>query len=79
MVLVSPHLLGVRPMVFSPEKRLTFSHTCTENDIFFSVDGNPPIKLSANVEMVVEKSQNTINIIDMMSNTFYKKLNKIRL
>lgn len=79
MVLVSPHLLGVRPMVFSPEKRLTFSHSCTEDDIFFSVDGNPPIKISSTVEMTVEKSQNTINIIDMMNNTFYKKLNKIRL
>ncbi|MGN1411635.1 MAG: NAD(+)/NADH kinase [Oscillospiraceae bacterium] len=79
MVLVSPHLLGVRPMIFSPEKRLTFSHSCTEDDIFFSVDGNPPIRIGSNVEMTVEKSKNTINIIDMMSNTFYKKLNKIRL
>lgn len=79
MVLVSPHLLGVRPMIFSPEKKLTFSHSCNENDIFFSVDGNSPIKIGANVEMIVEKSKNTINIIDIMSNTFYKKLNKIRL
>lgn len=79
MVLISPHLLGVRPMIFSPEKKLTFSHSCSENDIFFSVDGNPPIRITSGVEMLVEKSKNQLNIIDIMSNTFYKKLNKIRL
>lgn len=83
MVLVSPHFLGTRPMIFSPNKVLTFSHRCDDGDIFFSVDGSTPINLPRNVTVTVERSPHSINIIDMMNNTFYvslnEKLNKIKL
>ncbi|MCC8069351.1 MAG: NAD(+)/NADH kinase [Ruminococcus sp.] len=83
MVLVSPHFLGTRPMIFSPNKILTFSHSCLDGDIYFSVDGNTPINLAKDVSITIEKSQHSINIIDMMDNTFYvslnEKLNKIKL
>jgi len=83
MVLISPHFLGTRPMIFSPNKKLVFSHSCEDDDIFFSVDGNTPITLKKDVSMTIEKSPYAINIIDMMDNTFYvslnEKLNKIKL
>lgn len=83
MVLVSPHFLGTRPMIFSPNRKLTFSHLCNDGDIFFSVDGNSPINIPKNSKIFVEKSPHTINIIDMLGNTFYvslnEKLNKIKL
>lgn len=83
MVLVSPHFLGTRPMVFSPNRKLTFSHFCSDDDIFFSVDGNQPIHLKKDTKVFVEKSPYTVNIIDMLGNTFYvslnEKLNKIKL
>ena len=83
MVLVSPHFLGTRPMIFSPNKVLKFSHSCDDGDIFFSVDGKTPINLPRGTTITIEKSPNIVNIIDMMNNTFYvslnEKLNKIKL
>jgi NAD+ kinase len=83
MVLVSPHFLGTRPMVFSPTRKLTFTHTCDGGDIYLSVDGNEPINVPKGAKVRIEKSPHCINLIDMCGNTFYaslnEKLNRIRL
>lgn len=83
MVLVSPHFLGTRPMMFSPTRKLTFTHTCEYSDVFLSVDGSTPISLPKGAKVHIERSPHYINLIDMRGNTFYasldEKLNKIKL
>ena len=76
MVLLAPHSLGTRPMIFSPERSLVFSHSCKEEDIFFSVDGSNPVKIDCGTKITIKKSKYYINIIDMMGNTFYNSLDK---
>ena len=49
MTLICPHSLFTRPMIFSPDKKIKFQNTLESNpDIFVSVDGGEPIKLSVN-------------------------------
>lgn len=83
MVLVSPHSLGTRPMVFSPTRKLTFTHSCDGGDVFLSVDGNEPINVPKGSKVRIEKSPHCIDLIDMRNNTFYaslnKKLNRVKL
>lgn len=76
MVLLAPHSLGTRPMIFSPERSLVFSHSCKEEDIFFSVDGSNPVSIDCGTKITIKKSKYYINIIDMMGNTFYNSLDK---
>ena len=77
MTLICPHSLFTRPMIFSPDKKIKFQNTLESNpDIFVSVDGGEPIKLSVNSCVEISCSKHKIKIIDMKENTFYNSLNK---
>lgn len=77
MTLICPHSLFTRPMIFSPNKKITFRNSFDSNpDIFVSVDGGEPIKLSVNSCVEITCSSHKIKIIDMAGNTFYNSLNK---
>ena len=77
MTLICPHSLFTRPMLFSPEKKLTVSRRIRgEKDMCLSVDGNEPLLLKTGDIIEISKSENYINLIDMRDNTFYDSLNK---
>lgn len=77
MTLICPHSLFTRPMLFSPEKKLTVSRRIRgEKDMCLSVDGNEPLLLKTGDIIEISKSENYINLIDMRDNTFYNSLNK---
>lgn len=77
MTLICPHSLFTRPMIFSPNKKIKFENAINSNpDIFVSVDGGEPIKLSVNSCVEISCSAHKIKIVDMAGNTFYNSLNK---
>ncbi len=77
MTLICPHSLFARPMIFSPSKKIRFENCCERNpDMFISVDGGEPIKLSCGSWLEIAASEHKIKIVDMTGNTFYNSLNQ---
>ena len=77
MTLICPHSLFTRPMIFSPEKKITFENSSERNpEMFVCVDGNKPFKLEYGDTVEVTASDHKIKIIDIERNTFYNSLNK---
>ncbi len=77
MTLICPHSLFTRPMVFSPERRLRFESRFERvTNMYVSIDGCDPIKLRAGSSVEITSSENTINIVDMASGSFFNSLNK---
>lgn len=77
MNLVCPHSLFARPMIYSADSVITFvHHSRDEVHVVFSVDGNEPVVLEKNSELIVRKSSRRIKLIDMTGITFYDSLNR---
>ncbi|MGN0612584.1 MAG: NAD(+)/NADH kinase, partial [Porcipelethomonas sp.] len=77
MTLICPHSLFTRPMIFSPDRKLRLENSVSRNpEMFVSVDGGEPIKLSCGSEVCIERSDHEISIVDLTENTFYNSLNK---
>ncbi len=77
MTLICPHSLFTRPMIFSPDKKITFENISERNpEMFVCVDGSEPIKLKVGSNINITSSNNKIKIIDIQENTFYNSLNK---
>lgn len=77
MTLICPHSLFARPMIFSPKKIIKFENCCKRNpDMFISVDGSEPIKLSCGSCIEIASSEHKIKIVDITGNTFYNSLNQ---
>lgn len=77
MTLICPHSLFARPMIFSPERKITFENNSERNpQMYVSVDGCEPVKLSFGSKLTVTSSEHKIKIIDIKKNTFYNSLNR---
>lgn len=77
MTLICPHSLFTRPMIFSPDRKITFENSSERNpEMFVCVDGNKPIKLEYGSAVNITSSQHKIQIIDIKGNTFYNSLNR---
>lgn len=77
MTLICPHSLFARPMIFSANKNIKFENCCKRNpDMFISVDGGEPMKLSYGSWLEIAASEHKIKIVDMTGNTFYNSLNQ---
>jgi NAD+ kinase len=77
MTLICPHSLSARPMLFSPESRLSVALQPQDaRDVYISADGAPPICLDAYHVMEIYRSPHEISLIDMSGNTFFDSLNR---
>lgn len=77
MTLICPHSLFTRPMIFSPDKKITFENSSERNpEMYICIDGNKPFKLECGDTVEVTASNHKIKIIDIEGNTFYNSLNK---
>lgn len=75
MNLICPHSLFARPVVFSKNRVLKVMHETDAEDIYISVDGNEPVMLKKNENVVIKESEYRIKLIDMHDNTFFSSLN----
>lgn len=76
MNLICPHSLFVRPMIYTADKVITFTHNSDEDtNICFSVDGNRPVKLERGEKLMIRKSERKVKLIDMTGVTFHDALN----
>lgn len=77
MNLICPHSLFTRPMIFSPERKLKFENAYKTNpELYVSVDGGEPIKLSFDSTVEICCSKHKIKLIDIKGNLFYNSLSK---
>jgi len=77
MTLICPHSLFARPMIFSPDKKITFENSSGRNpDMYVSIDGNKPLELTYGSKVNITASEHKIKIIDIKRNTFYNSLNR---
>ncbi len=77
MTLICPHSLFARPMIFSPDRKITFVNNSERNpQMYVSVDGGEPVQLSCGSELRITSSEHKIKIIDIKANTFYNSLNR---
>ncbi len=73
---LNPHVLSVRPMVFSAEDRLSFELQAIGNECILQLDGKNSQNLIDNDEVVVKASNKKISFIKLTNKTFYQILRK---
>lgn len=77
MNLLCPHSLFTRPVLFSPEREIRFSHSVEASaEVYISIDGGEPMVLDKEECLRIKKSEHKIHLIDMNGNKFYDSLNK---
>lgn len=77
MTLICPHSLFARPMIFSPDKKITFENSSERNPkMYVSVDGGEPLELLCGSCVHITSSEHKIEIVDIKENTFYNSLNR---
>ena len=69
---ICPQSLTARPMIFSPESRL--SVTAMSSECMMTVDGEAPIPLEASSTVTVEKSDIRLRMIKLKEDGFYEVL-----
>jgi NAD+ kinase len=72
---LSPHILTVRPMVFSEDEVLGLS-IVSQWQVCLQVDGDSKCLLSKGDRLLVKKSKQTIKFVKFAGNSFYKVLRK---
>ena len=70
---ICPHSLGIRPVVYNDQSKLSVRVCQSSCDCVLSVDGKPVEKLKFSSEVVVSKYEKHLKIIDN-NNNFYKKI-----
>lgn len=77
MTPICPHSLFSRTVLFSPEKVLTVraKYINNQNDLYLSADGDRPIKIRRDSQVVIRKSELTAKLIDFGERDFYETLN----
>lgn len=74
---VCPHSLFSRAMLFSPDKRLELRFdACRNEEMYFSVDGNPPNNLHPGDYIEVTRSEHSIRMIDIKGGSFYDSVDR---
>ncbi|MCM1299564.1 MAG: NAD(+)/NADH kinase [Firmicutes bacterium] len=72
---LSPHTLFNRPMIFSVDEPLKAEFIAYENSkVFVSVDGGGSIEIFPNDTVLISKSKNYLNLIDIDGISFYNSV-----
>lgn len=77
MTPICPHSLFSRSVLFSPEKALTVraKYINNQNDLYLSADGERPIKIRRDSQIIIQKSKLTAKLINFGERDFYEILN----
>ncbi|WP_312641855.1 NAD(+)/NADH kinase [Hydrogenoanaerobacterium sp.] len=77
MTPICPHSLFSRSVLFSPEKILTVhaKYINNQNDLYLSADGERPIKIRQDSQVIIKKSDLTVRLINFGERDFYEILN----
>lgn len=74
---ICPHSLVNRSIVFSADKQIELSvQNDKNNNAVLSIDGDEPIKIRANSEIIISKSQFSVKLIKIKPDNFYEILSK---
>ena len=73
---LSPHVLSVRPMVFSSQDKLSFKMKTSNGESILQLDGCNSHMLQAEDEIIVTSATPKVNFIKLSNKTFYQILRK---
>jgi len=73
---INPHVLTVRPMVFSSEDNLNFKVKSKNSGSILQLDGKNSYKISEEDEIIVTGASKKVNFIKLSNRTFYQILRK---
>ena len=76
MTPLNPHILSVRPMVFSAEDKLHFKVLELHFEGVLQLDGNNAAKLQSEDEIIVTAANRKVEIIKLTNKTFFQILRK---
>ncbi|MDD3050757.1 MAG: NAD(+)/NADH kinase [Candidatus Cloacimonetes bacterium] len=73
---LNPHVLSVRPMVFSVREKINVKIIKSEDDALLQIDGENLHVLLEGDEILIESAQKKIGFIKLTNKTFYQILRK---
>jgi NAD+ kinase len=73
---LNPHILSVRPMVFSPNDKLNFKIKTSNGESILQLDGRNIHMLHAEDEIIVTGASPKVSFIKLTNKTFYQILRK---
>ncbi|MCK4956913.1 MAG: NAD(+)/NADH kinase, partial [Candidatus Cloacimonetes bacterium] len=73
---LNPHVLTVRPIVFSANDILRFTITQTENESILNLDGRKSHDLKKGDVVIIKSALRKVNFIKLNNNTFFSILRK---
>ena len=73
---LNPHILSVRPMVFSPKDKLSFKIKTSNGESILQLDGRNIHMLHAEDEIIVTGASQKVSFIKLTNKTFYQILRK---
>ncbi len=73
---LNPHVLTVRPMVFSSEDKLSVKMKSAEGECVLQLDGKNSYTLIEGDEIMVTSASRKVNFIKLTNKTFYQILRK---
>ena len=73
---LNPHILSVRPMVFSPKDKLSFKIKTSNGESILQLDGCNIHMLHAEDEIIVTGASQKVSFIKLTNKTFYQILRK---
>ena len=73
---LNPHVLSVRPMVFSSQETITFKVVNALQKAILQIDGENVEELQDNDRIVVKNAEKKIGFIKLTNKTFYQILRK---
>lgn len=73
---LNPHVLTVRPIVFSHKDVLTFQIKKTENNSVLQLDGRKSHNLEKGDEIIIKSAYKKVDFVKLSNKTFYSILRK---
>jgi len=73
---LNPHVLSVRPMVFSPREIIMFKITSSSEEAILQVDGENVFSLQEMDEIIIQAADQKIGFVKLTNKTFYQILRK---
>ncbi len=76
IVLICPHTMFHRPLLFSSDRTLTVRHSAScERNIYLSADGEPPLAFPPNCQLELKKSKHTLSMLSFTEDSFLDAVN----
>lgn len=72
---ICSHSLFSRTILFSPERKISVKHNSDGEDIYFCTDGGERIEFSSDDEIIIEKSEKKIKLVEIGGNKFFDSVN----